>query len=97
MQRFVLTTDTLTAEQEQSIKTALEQKGCLWWHWLPNLWLVVDASNQTSANGLRDIVQQVSLPASCLVLEVPPGYWALRISKDKIDASKGWLDSYWTR
>ena len=71
--RFILLTETLTAEQETQLRTALGSP--YWWHWLPNAWLIVDFTNLVTVHTLNAAFHKVAPRSQCLVLEVDHKAW----------------------
>jgi hypothetical protein len=96
MKRFILATETLSADQERALALQFPQPPWAWWHWLPNFWLLVDQSGQMTGDNVRDLFSAVS-PAQCLVLEVDGRTWTGMFTTDmaRRAAMETWIRSYW--
>ena len=93
--RFVIATDPLTADQEKALKDVLDS--AIWWHWLPNFWLVKDGSESLTAGEIRDAVKRISPIARTFVVEVDSITWAALTKKDsKKRDMASWLHEYWS-
>jgi hypothetical protein len=94
--RFVIATDPLTPDQEKALTQFASQY--LWWHWLPNLWLLKDEAGTLKVATIRDQLSAMDQTLRCIVMEVEEKDWAARSSPD----SKGnnmvdWIRAHWDR
>jgi hypothetical protein len=95
--RFVMMTDVLTEAEEQALAGAVTAPA-IWWHWLPNSWLVVDETDQTTAAALRDKFRAISSTKRCLVIEVTHKNWAAMTRPDSKGRSMSeWIEKIWTK
>ena len=95
--RFVVGTDTLTAEQVKVFKDSLTADAA-WWYWLPNFWLVKNRSETLTAAAIRDAVKRAAPNARCFVMEVNNGSWAALSRKDaKGRNMTDWIKETWTQ
>lgn len=91
--RFVLMTETLTAEQETQLRGAIGPVH--WWHWLPNAWLIIDYSESVTANSINAGFQSVAPNAQCLVLEVDHKAWASMERRMPKGVLSDWIRTNW--
>ncbi len=68
--RFVIGVQGMTKDEENTFRKYLEEKGCGWWHWIDNLWLVVDAKGLLSAQKLRDDLDEIAPGKTHISIEV---------------------------
>jgi hypothetical protein len=96
MKRFAVATDPMTAAQENKFKEALGG-GVLWWHWLPNFWLLKDTQDRHTAASIRDIVFETNNTIRTVVLEIERSQWAALTKKDSQGRNMSdWLHSDWS-
>ncbi len=93
--KFVLSTDPLTAQQEQALRDKLTNMG--FWHWLPNFWLLKSFDETMSAIKIQTMFTEIAPLARCLVVEViPTGTWSARARPDaQGNDMVTWLRSNW--
>ena len=96
--RFVIGVDNTTADEDKKFCDFLDENQCSWWHWVDNLWLVIDTSDELKADEIRDALGLAARGKSCLVTEVEgPTDWAgfgpsgKGAKKNMFD----WLDEKW--
>jgi hypothetical protein len=92
----VVATDPLSAEQERTLKNALNV--AKWWHWLPNFWLIVDEADSLSADSIRDEIHKIDVTKRAMVIEVDHKIWSACTKKD----TKGrdmvdWIRNTWDK
>jgi hypothetical protein len=93
--RFIMMTDALTEAEEQALAAAMEEPP-VWWHWLPNSWLVVDRSDVTTATSIRDKFQAITSTKRCMVIEVDHKQWAGMTRPDSQGRSMTeWIEHFW--
>src|SRR5689334_23352076 len=66
--RFVVLTESATAEQEQRFVNFVNNR-LGWWKWFPNSWLLVDNREQFTSAQIRDVAAGIFPTAALLVLE----------------------------
>lgn len=91
--RFIISTETLSPDKEAKLKT--EIGSVIWWHWLPNTWLIIDTSDTVSVSSLRDAVRRVSTSTECLVLEVDHKSWSALTRKTVNGRLSDWVKKNW--
>lgn len=91
---FTLATDPLTAEQTKALKDAMSGKG--WWHWLPNYWLIKDATDTLTVDEITAIIGRIAPQARALAVEVEKRTWSARTKPNaKGESMTAWLHSNW--
>ena len=80
-----------TSEQQNQITQYFRNKEVGWWHWLSDVWLVVDSKNQLKASKLRDELNDLVPGVRKIVLEVEGGTWSAYCHSDSFD----WLHGNW--
>jgi hypothetical protein len=98
--RFIVAIDSTTSAQNKAFKEYLQSAAELgWWHWLSNLWLIIDNSGKWSAISLRDKVKEF-YPKEHLVIFVigeSGDTWAgFGPSTSQRDMFR-WLRAYWKK
>lgn len=68
--RFILSLDSSTTEQDELFEKFVDENGLDWWHWLNNLWLLVDPKGNFSASEIRDEANRIYPHVNKLVLEI---------------------------
>lgn len=75
--RFVIGTQNTTKDHEQLFINNLRAHSLIWWHWLPNTWLVIDLQGLKKSSDIRAIFKEVVPNINCLVIEVDsPSKWS---------------------
>ena len=94
--RFVVAVNTLTTEQERAFAQALSASGLDWWHWIQNIWLVIDRSDKFTPEGIRDYLNDIMPGRFSLIMEVQPmGAWAgFGPTGDQMDMGQ-WIKTSW--
>lgn len=93
---FVVIAPELTGEAATAFLSRIQGK-LDWWHQIPGAWLIADDSGLASSPYLRGLVQELAPPIDCLVTEVQPKDWALRLSTDRLNDAGDWLDAQWLK
>jgi len=94
---FTIATDPLSAEEEKKVKE-LFVPGTIWWHWLPNFWLVKDNADHLNASNLISSIKSINSTARAVVLEVDPVTWsALTRPNAQGKNMSAWITSNWKR
>ena len=57
--RYIVCINNSTAEQEQLFINYAKENGLGWWHWLNNVWFLVDSSNKVSSEVIRDKIIEI--------------------------------------
>ena len=71
--RFVVCVDSSTASQNEAFKAFIQRNSFGWWHWLSNVWLLVDSKGISSARDIRDELANIFPGVHNLVLELREG------------------------
>jgi hypothetical protein len=97
--RFVIGISQATAQQETAFVEHIKPN-CAWWHWVTNLWLLVDANGVYTAATLRDLINAYFPGANTMVIELSPDgadLWAATVPAGNLSQAKEWLENTWTR
>ena len=95
---FIVSTDSMTADQEKLFHGKIREHRLGWWHWLPNFWLILDSGDDLTAAEIRDFVGDVARSVRCMVLEVDPRAWAGRTRPDAQGRDMAdWVKRNWPR
>ena len=70
MNKFVLSTNQATPAQRNAITEALRKPELGWWHWFPDIWLIVDASGQHTEDSLLEVLHPLVPEVFMLMLNV---------------------------
>lgn len=93
---FALSHDTLTPEQEKELAKVLDPE--IWWHWLPNSWLIKDTRDELTATAIRDKFRSVNRAVRCMVVQVEPIQWAGATRPDaKGRSMTKWIQDHWEK
>lgn len=89
---FALVTQNATAENQDAIRERLSPFG--WWHYMPDFWLLVDATGTWNATKLRDAVSEVCPGLVHYAFEISPG---ADYAGFAIPAWHEWLRTEWQK
>ena len=92
-QTYVIALDKATKTEKELVTESLRGTSHGWWHWMDNVWIVLDGSGVATAVSWRDHIQNL-IPETgrrILVLEIEPGAWAGRGPKEGHD----WFHENW--
>lgn len=96
MRCFVLMTDPLTRAQEEALlEKVIQANGMGWMHYLPGSWLIADAAERQTAAAISDLMASTFPDTRCIVLEVHPGTWAVRMDTEYLPQIRDWFESSW--
>jgi hypothetical protein len=98
--RFIVAVDSSTKEQNDAfreyVKAIAPQR---WWHWLEDLWLLVDVTGKINAAQLRDKATEVYLTENIMVFELSStghdtwaGYGPQTTDRNMFN----WIEKYWS-
>lgn len=73
MKRFVVAAEGMSPEQQKAWLEFIKEKGLGWWHWIDNLWLLVDRPEEMTTATLRDQITEKFGATKCIVIEIEPG------------------------
>jgi hypothetical protein len=68
--RFIVGLDHSTTEQDTAFREYLRASGLNWWHWISDMWLLVDPYGQFSASQLRDKLNEIYPTVRNIVIEI---------------------------
>jgi hypothetical protein len=92
MKRFMIVIDKADREERAKITALLKESPCRWWHWMSNLWLIADRSEQSAATSwLSQIQPLVNENTRILITEVEVSDWVALVP----DGAEIWLDKNW--
>jgi hypothetical protein len=99
--RFVLCTNLTTGLQDQAFIAILRSRwpNVGWWHWLAEMWLMVDLSDTVKSSELRDAALEAFPGVHNIVLEFGPngdtwtGFGPTGPARDMFE----WMRNTWTR
>jgi hypothetical protein len=96
--RFVIAVDSSTKDQNVAFREHLKARTPgLWWHWLSNLWLIVDTDGKYTASELVDVVQEFYPATNTLVIELPANGDTWSGFGPNVEGKNmfGWLEKKW--
>lgn len=70
--RYIVLLQESTEENDNKFLEFIKSKYLGWWHWLPNSWLLSDATGNLSAPIIRDAVRESYSDVNSLVIELKP-------------------------
>jgi len=92
--KFIVCTQSNSAQNEISLRNELDRLGLNWWHWLPNTWLIIDDNGNLHITTLRDTVVRILGPINSLVIEVSDNdIWCGYGENNKFN----WINTYWQK
>jgi len=96
--RFVVGVSGMSKMQQTAFIEYLRSTRVAWWHWIDDMWLVVDRSGDLHVRKIRDKLRDISGPRRSLVIEVRHlGSWAgFGPSADDKNMFE-WIRSTWKR
>ena len=68
--RFIIAVNTTNAEQESAVTEYLRAKTGVWWHWINNIWLAIDKTNNITVDQLNNEILKLVPGAYMLILEI---------------------------
>jgi hypothetical protein len=68
--RFIVAVESGTKEQQDAFTEYLRGQGFGWWHWIDNLWLLVDSTGKTTGSDLTSQVNATFPTLNCMVFEL---------------------------
>jgi hypothetical protein len=74
--RFLVAVEGMAAPEEEQFIAYIRKEGMGWWHWIANIWLLVDERDTITARIIRDKLSEIAKPSRCLILEVDPVTWS---------------------
>jgi len=92
---FMAAAGPISTEEEKSITDYFRGQHA-WWHWINDLWLIIDDSGKLTAEKIRNHVHTVAPNARILVLEVQKGAdWAGIGPQTKEKDMFRWIQKVW--
>ncbi|HEV3073219.1 MAG TPA: hypothetical protein VHB47_02275 [Thermoanaerobaculia bacterium] len=92
MKRFLIVIDDVSEEMARSLNAVLEVSSCRYWHWMTDLWLLVDPEPGSSAAGWLERIHRIKDRATgILVLDISRRAWAGSVP----EGSEEWLRQNW--
>ena len=93
---FVVGVDGLSEEEEGTILDALRDRGCGWWHWIENLWLIEHPSDEVPATEIRSLFRErIEAQKTIVVLQISCTDWATYGSESEERSYSKWLKEHW--
>ena len=93
--RYIVGINSLTEEQEKAFLEYISSNELAWWHWINNLWLIVDRSGKLTAKKLRDDLMEIVPETYLIVMDGIDGRcWGFG-PKGKKRNMFNWLDNTW--
>ena len=68
--RYIVCIDNSNKEQDESFIAYIKEYGLGWWHWLSNVWLIVDKNGKLSAGEIRDKLRLIYVGEHTMVIEM---------------------------
>ena len=98
--RFVIALGSTTKEQNDAFREYLNKIAPgRWWHWIQDLWLIVDPNGELNATSLREKASEYYPAVTCLVLEIghDDDTWAGFGPAASGKSMFPWLEKHWDR
>lgn len=77
MRRFAVAVSDMNTQQQEVWRELIRERGLSWWHWIGDLWLIIDKNDEYTCADMRDLVKSVTSRGRCIVFDVPEGgTWA---------------------
>ncbi|HTL73205.1 MAG TPA: hypothetical protein VL863_07865 [bacterium] len=93
-QRFVIVTANSTPIQENLITQFFKNGNFSYWHWFPELWLVIDNTATWNPGNLRDKINELTPDLHNIVFRVDDKTaWAIR----GMQSTFPWLHNDWSK
>jgi hypothetical protein len=90
--RYAVAVEGMTKQQEEEFIAYLREERMPWWHWIENVWLLVDRRDTITASAIRDKLRDIAHPHRCLVMQVEPKSWSGVRDDEKMF---NWLKLVW--
>lgn len=95
MRYFVVGATNVTNEETLAFLDGLRES-VGWWHWLPEMWLLVTPKDYT-ASKLRDLMHEKAPKAHIVVLEVDPVTWSTHGPQREGASISEWINKNWKK
>jgi hypothetical protein len=97
--RFIVALDNTTPEQNEEFKAYVVGAGLNWWHWISNVWLLIDNEGKWGITQLREKVREFYPGETVLVLELGPydDTWSGFGPKGEKQNMFPWLEDNWKK
>lgn len=94
--RFIICFDGLTPAQSKLVTSDLKDKQLAWWHWIDDVWLVVDKKGEFSASEIRDSLKVIARQRMIVIeLGTSRDTWAGVRTNDSEGKMFDWLKRVW--
>ncbi|SRR6266567_210134 len=70
--RFIVAVDDTTPAQNQAFRDFLKASSLNWWHWISNVWLLIDEAGTWNAAQLRDKAREFYPGENTFIVELRP-------------------------
>lgn len=97
--RYIVCINNSTKEQEEKFVNYIKANGLGWWHWVSNVWLIVDNGGKLSAPLIRDELKSIFESEYNLVIELrekSEGWAGFGPKSENKDMFK-WLRDNWKK
>jgi hypothetical protein len=98
--RFIIALDKSTPEQNEAFKNFIDAAaGINWWHWISNVWLIIDEQGKWGSSQLRDKVREFYSGETMFVVELRPDddTWSGFGPKGQQQNMFTWLENNWKK
>lgn len=68
--RYIVCLGNSIKVQDEAFIAYIKEYGLGWWHWLSNVWLIVDSNGKLSAREIRDKLRLIYPGEHTIVLEL---------------------------
>ena len=90
--RFIALVDNLSSEQQDQVTRHLEKSECSYWHWLSNVWFIIDSRSDWDVVKWRVQLSRMFPGTTVFVQRVSEHQpWAVEGPEE----SHGWLHDNW--
>ena len=96
--RYIICFDSLSIEESKIVTSCLKEKKLYWWHWIENVWFVVDKDGHYNAKEIRDSMKDIS-PQRLIVIELNEvkDTWAGVRARDPENKMFTWFKKTWKK
>lgn len=96
--RYIICFDGLTPEQSKAVTNNLKDKKLFWWHWIDDVWFVVDSEGKFSASEIRDSLKVIASQRMIVVeLNESRDTWAGIRANDSEGKMFNWFRKVWKK
>lgn len=97
--RFIVAVDDTTPVQNRAFRDFIKASGLNWWHWISNIWLLIDEAGIWTAGQLRDKAKEFYPGENSFIVELRPDddIWAGRGPNSEKRNMFKWIKQNWKK